>query len=189
MADLTRNNVITIIKQKVSSNNYDDYPIGPELRYVGALPTSNNNNFEEELLLGEDKDISTYIEEENDIKYKYQIIKYKRDNDKNYYVLNIKEKIEKTSLVKFEGKYMQEKNQEGEYIDPFPVFSLCLEYTDNVPSVDAEEWIKKVELWYYKENLDNSVTKILISTRTVYQSPKNDQGEVLTKEEIVVSAS
>lgn len=48
--------VIYGISKKASENaSREEMPFGPELKYVGALPTSNNHNFEEEIILGEDK--------------------------------------------------------------------------------------------------------------------------------------
>jgi len=46
--------VISQIKKKTNSG-YDIYQIGPELKYVGALSASNNNNLEEQFLIGVDK--------------------------------------------------------------------------------------------------------------------------------------
>lgn len=51
------NNVISKLKKAKTGTTgleFDDYNIGPELQYVGPQCNSNNNNLEEQLILGTD---------------------------------------------------------------------------------------------------------------------------------------
>lgn len=177
MADpvvLKQNNVISSLQEKISEGSFNTYEIGPELRYIGALPTSNNNNFEEEMLLGEDKLIITQIKDEDDALYKYQDFKFKRPGDLKYYILKVKENLTKTRPVKFEVK----KDEED-------IGSLYLEYTDNISLVDSKVLIKKFSLYYCEENPDGDDIITLISERTVYQNPYDPVSRsILTEEEI-----
>lgn len=52
---LANNAVISKISKKNSGGTFDEYNIGPELRFVGAQYNSNNNNLEEQLIIGTDK--------------------------------------------------------------------------------------------------------------------------------------
>ena len=87
--------IISQIKRK-NGQDYDIYQIGPELRYTGALMSSNNNNLEEFLLLGTDGITKTW-QEGNTIK---KVIEFKkRDSltgvwdDSDYYILEIEEDL------------------------------------------------------------------------------------------------
>lgn len=78
--------VISRIARKDSDNVWREFHIGPELRYIGALPTSNNHNFEESYLLGMDTITRTWVE--NNVTK--QVIEFRRDSDTdNYYILEI----------------------------------------------------------------------------------------------------
>ena len=64
-------------------------PIGPDLRYISKLPGCGNNNFEEEYILGEDKQITRAytVDDDNNPCYK-EVIEYKSANtNSNYYEL------------------------------------------------------------------------------------------------------
>ena len=65
------------------------YPIGTEQRYISAIRNSNNNNLEEQLLMGTDL-ISTCWKDEIDNVLVYKTrIEYRKDiaNPTNFYVL------------------------------------------------------------------------------------------------------
>lgn len=47
--------IISMLKHKTSTGDFNPLYLGPEQRYVGALRKSNNNNIEEQLLLGVDQ--------------------------------------------------------------------------------------------------------------------------------------
>lgn len=54
--------IISMLKQKSDSGDFNPLYLGPEQRYVGALRKSNNNNIEEQLLLGVDRIITSWNE-------------------------------------------------------------------------------------------------------------------------------
>ena len=185
MADntvLKKNHVISSLQRK-QGNSFTNYDIGPELRYIGALPTSNNNNLEEEMILGEDKLIFSKIEEEQGIYYKYQEFKFKKENDTSYYILKIKENLKENRPVKFEVKLDKPVEQGG-------VNSLFLIYTDNIPYVTEKTLLKEFKLYYCQEGEgEGGSDKItLISTRKVEQNEPttvNNIKTVLTEETII----
>ena len=179
---LLKNQIISSLERKLESGLPEHYDLGPELRYLGALPTSNNNNFEEEMLLGEDKLITSKIIKENDVYYKYQEFKFKREVDENYYVLIVKERLEDNRPVKFEVKLDKPVESGG-------VNSLYLIYTDNIPIVESPTILKEFKLYYCEEGggPEGSDLMTLISTREVTQNPPttvNDIKSVLTEEVI-----
>lgn len=65
-------------------------PIGPDLRYIGKLPTSENNNFEEEYLLGEDKQIQRQYDSIEGC-YKENIMYKHKNSDNKFYRLDYSE--------------------------------------------------------------------------------------------------
>ena len=64
-------------------------PVGPDLRYIGKLPGTNNNNFEEEYILGEDKQITrSYTVDGKGVPCYKEVIEYRNKNILyNYYEL------------------------------------------------------------------------------------------------------
>ena len=83
--------VVSLIKRKTDSG-YDNFNVGPELRYVGSLPGSGNNNLEEQIILGGNRIIKSWTETEEGNEIKKEIIEYRTENtDNNYYILEIKD--------------------------------------------------------------------------------------------------
>ena len=56
---MTESNVISQFKIKTIEGNETPIPIGPELKYIGSSFGSNNNNLEEQMLMGVDKITTT----------------------------------------------------------------------------------------------------------------------------------
>lgn len=54
--------IISMLRQKSDNGNFSPLYLGPEQRYIGALRKSNNNNIEEQLLLGVDRIITSWNE-------------------------------------------------------------------------------------------------------------------------------
>lgn len=54
--------IISMLKQKSDNGDFNPLYLGPEQQYVGALRKSNNNNIEEQLLLGVDRIITSWNE-------------------------------------------------------------------------------------------------------------------------------
>lgn len=54
--------IISMLKQKSDNGDFNPLYLGPEQRYIGALRKSNNNNIEEQLLLGVDRIITSWNE-------------------------------------------------------------------------------------------------------------------------------
>ena len=87
MSILNNHDVISSFKRKNDSNGYDDYPLSPEQRFVKALRKSNNNNLEDQFLMGVDNIITAW--EENDVQR--EVIEYRSTEDKletDYYILD-----------------------------------------------------------------------------------------------------
>ena len=80
-------NIIDQIKRSKSDGTYDAFMLGPQLKYVSSLGTSNNNNLEEMLLLGTDRVIEKWTELDGTEKER---IEYRKDGDTNgFYILEI----------------------------------------------------------------------------------------------------
>ena len=70
-----------------SGVTYDTFMLGPQLKYVSSLGTSNNNNLEEMLLLGTDRVIERWTDVDGTERER---IEYRKDNDTNgFYILDI----------------------------------------------------------------------------------------------------
>jgi len=79
--------IISMLKQKSDNGNFSPLYLGPEQRYIGALRKSNNNNIEEQLLLGVDRIITSW----NEDNVKREHIEFRDNEDPNetgYYILD-----------------------------------------------------------------------------------------------------
>ena len=85
MADNTNEyNIVSKLKRKISNTKYEDYYLGPELKYVGALLRSGNNNLEEQLLMGENQIVTTWV----DGGVEKKVIEFRPEEvTDNYYIL------------------------------------------------------------------------------------------------------
>ena len=119
--------VVKFIRQKTISNFESPVYFGTEQRFVGALPNSNNNNLEEQFLLGTDTYTEVYSDTDGN-----QIIEksFKKDGeDTNYYKL--------VSIIYASGQ----QHNEDFYFDNDAVHILdkddIIVYTD--PELDFED--------------------------------------------------
>ena len=93
-------NVVKTLRVKAGDGTFPDasaYPIGTEPRYISAIRNSNNNNLEEQLLLGTDC-IKTFWydgDDEDDLNY-HTRIEYRKDieNPTDFYVMEIRDAIQ-----------------------------------------------------------------------------------------------
>jgi hypothetical protein len=79
--------IISMLRQKSDNGNFSPLYLGPEQRYIGALRKSNNNNIEEQLLLGVDRIITSW----NEDNVKREHIEFRDNEDPNetgYYILD-----------------------------------------------------------------------------------------------------
>lgn len=79
--------IISILRQKSDNGDFNPLYLGPEQRYIGALRKSNNNNIEEQLLLGVDRIITSW----NEDNVKREHIEFRDNEDPNetgYYILD-----------------------------------------------------------------------------------------------------
>lgn len=79
--------IISMLRQKSDNGNFRPLYLGPEQRYIGALRKSNNNNIEEQLLLGVDRIITSW----NEDNVKREHIEFRDNEDPNetgYYILD-----------------------------------------------------------------------------------------------------
>ena len=79
--------IVSVLQQKDSEGNYHPFHIGPEQRYVGATRKTNNNNLEEQLLLGIDRIKTSWIEE-GIKREKIEFRDNERTDDNGYYILD-----------------------------------------------------------------------------------------------------
>jgi hypothetical protein len=79
--------IISMLRQKSDNGNFSPLYLGPEQRYIGALRKSNNNNIEEQLLLGVDRIITSW----NEDNVKREHIEFRDNenpNETGYYILD-----------------------------------------------------------------------------------------------------
>ena len=85
---MANNEIISQMRRKKADGSYDILQLGPEQCYSAALPTSNNNNLEEQLLLGVDRIVKFWYDDENHVDRRR--IEYRRSTDTvGYYILDI----------------------------------------------------------------------------------------------------
>ena len=158
------NNLISHICEKDANGNFDNiFYLSPKLRYAKPLPTSNNNNLEEELLLGEDKIITKGYD--STINAYKQTIEFRRDADTgDYYELEI------LDYTETEGEPEIDITVENTKM----IFQLVKEAIHN-----QETLIKKYTLFY----IEAGGNKIRVSEKNVY-SVTDGNGETTIKEVI-----
>ena len=70
-----------------SGVTYDTFMLGPQLKYIDKLKTSNTNNFEEMFLLGADKITKKWTDSKGT---EIEVTEFRRDNDtQGFYILTI----------------------------------------------------------------------------------------------------
>lgn len=79
--------IISMLKQKSDNGNFSPLYLGPEQRYIGALRKSNNNNIEEQLLLGVDRIITSW-DEDNVTREHIEFRDNEDPNETGYYILD-----------------------------------------------------------------------------------------------------
>ena len=151
--------VISQIKEKInSSGDQALYHIGPELKYVGALLSSNNNNLEEQLLIGVDRIVKEQTEvdiDQHDIKKTK--IEFRKPNDtENYYILEISEYDPEAGMgniyVRGQNIYLQE--------------IMSADESDN--SAHEDEYNESL---YYEDNGLHIAPDIIIENSILSQKP------------------
>lgn len=151
-------------------------PIGPDLRYIGRLPGSNVNNFEEEYLLGEDKQItrSYTVDDDNTPCYK-EVIKYRKNDNvtSNYYELECFE-------------YDLRPQREDITVDNDKMIINLHSRLENLPQV-AGTVLRKYKLyWYYAPGERELLSRKDVESRI--EQDHNDgrkQIEIIRKQEEV----
>ena len=171
MAELIYNKAIYAASKKDQSQSPREImPMGPELKYVGALPTSNNYNFEEEILLGEDKIIEKqngYHDPEMSLQECYHEVRYYTNNKNNYgyYYLEYFE-------------YDTRANENYDYRVNGNKLIIDLD-NSGYESVGGNSLLaKKFKLYYRKANpeMQSEYEDILISTKTLNITTKTKNG-------------
>lgn len=79
--------IISMLKQKSDNGDFNPLYLGPEQRYIGALRKSNNNNIEEQLLLGVDRIITSW-NEDNVTREHIEFRDNEDPNETGYYILD-----------------------------------------------------------------------------------------------------
>lgn len=96
--------IISQFRRKNTGGTYDTFYLGPEQHYSRALPTSNNNNLEEQLLMGVDKIVRIWHDDAENVDRK--VIEFRRESDTtDYYILDITISGDKIIYVEDEIAY------------------------------------------------------------------------------------
>lgn len=168
---MAENKVIYAVSKKDSETQSprEIEAMGPELKYVGALPTSNNYNFEEEILLGEDK----IIEKENNY---YDPDTLKRCYHEKRYYTNIKSNLGYYYLEYFE--YDTRANEDYDYRTRNSALVIDLDNSAYESVGGSSTLAKKFKLFYRKENLEepSGYEDILIATKVLNITTKTQSG-------------
>jgi len=181
---VTTNNVISQLNIKRSSDGYDTYYIGPELKYVGSLATSNNHNLEEQMIMGVDRQIVSYYDEVN--KAQIEIIDFRRNSDTKYYTLE---------KIKYDGDYgMSVAYVQGNVLNFNTSNIFCSQdhildqneydpnmiFTDNKFDITSDS-ILEVDTLYYTDPDDTSVPdgKKAISIKTTMRITKGGHSMIV----------
>lgn len=81
--------IVSMFKRKNDAGTLDPLYIGPDQKFVGPMRKSNNNNMEEQFLLGVDRIVTTWVDEETGVLRRRMEF---RDNDDptetDYYILD-----------------------------------------------------------------------------------------------------
>jgi len=104
---MVNNAVVTRLKRK-NADGYTDTPIGAELKYVGAQQNSNTHNLEEQLMIGNDKEVTITDTVPAGTNYMQRVeqIKYKTSSSTgDYYILN------KTTQMELAAEYDASDNK------------------------------------------------------------------------------
>lgn len=145
-------------------------PIGPDLRYIGRLPGSNVNNFEEEYLLGEDKQITrSYTVDADNVPCYKEVIKYRKNDNvtSNYYELECFE-------------YDLRPQREDITVDDDKMIINLHSRLENLPQV-AGTILRKYKLyWYYAPG-----QRELLSWKDVESRIEQDNNDARKQIEII----
>lgn len=186
--------IIDHIKRKKANGDYDTFYLGPQLCNIKALPTSNNNNLEEMLLMSTDKVITSWYDDVN--KLNMSKIEFRRKDDtQNFYFLEV-------------AKYIDNRSKDNIYVDTSTnaiVFgngsaeieqgdehSLEMAETTNAHYDEDEHGavispvfrVKKNILWY-QNGPDPATDKVFVSEKIVTQEKDiDDAAKTITKEDI-----
>lgn len=143
-------------------------PVGPDLRYIGKLPTSHNHNFEEEYLLGEDKRIKRWygVDSNNQPCYREEI-RYGSAED-GYYWLDY-----------FEYD-MRPMNQDVTYNNE--VLTIDVHSKFNLPITEGIV-LRKYNLYWHKNNQDELFSSKIVKSKTVQDSNSKKWIEIINHTE------
>ena len=179
-------NIISKIKRKVANGSFEDFFLGPEQKYVGALTLSGNNNLEEQLLIGENKIITSWIESDGT---KRKTIEYRTETDSNnFYILEWYEYIgtygsdyyvEDGNLHILDGNFFYNQGNSSLEESEYNSIIQYIELNNNL-KINADVCVEKYELKYKNEN--NQI--INISSKKIIESTLNN---ITTRKEIITN--
>lgn len=152
-------------KEVISSFHHGNpAPVGPDLRYVGKLPTSYNHNFEEEYLLGEDKKIKRWygVDSDNQPCYREEI-RYGSAED-GYYWLDY-----------FEYD-MRPMNQDATYNNE--VLTIDVHSKFNLPITEGII-LRKYNLYYHKNGQDELFSNKIVKSKIVQDNNSRKWIEII----------
>lgn len=146
-------------------------PIGPDLRYISKLPGCGNNNFEEEYILGEDRQITRAytVDDDNNPCYK-EVIKYKNANtNSNYYELECFE-------------YDLRPQRQDVIVDNDKMIINLHSRLENLPQT-AGTVLKKYNLYQHPTNGERElVSQKVVESRFLQDNNKRKQIEIIRKQ-------
>jgi len=175
-------NVISTFRRKNTTGNYDTFYLGSEQRYSSALSTSNNNNLEEQLLMGVDRIIKSW--HDNTTNTDRRTIEFRRDSDvKNYYILDVT--ITRGNDVYVENGIVYFSNGTNMRVEGNIMaqtqYDSKISYNDNDEMLVTNfSVIREEDVLYY---VQNDGTRLKVSSKSIIKTV--DENNVVTvKEEI-----
>jgi hypothetical protein len=167
-------NIIKTLRVKDDGGGFPasgSYPLGAEQRFVSAIRNSNNNNLEEQFLMGTDSISTSWQDTVDNKKVIKTKIEYRKDisNPTNFYVLEIVDyEIDVDSR-----HYTDERPKDGA-LGAEDIETLII---NNNPLSELEggaaKTIQTSSLYFYKTLNDANPT--LVSTKTITKQFKNNK--------------
>ena len=185
VSDYTKD-VVKYFRQKTLGGFADPIYLGAEQRFIGALPNSNNNNIEEQFLLGTDTYTEFYLDAEGN-----QVIEksFKKDGaDTDYYKLVsviYSPEHQHNDDFYFDGDtaYLADKNDTTTYVEPeldfnddsFVIFNIEQGKT-SLSILPNTFTSSRVDSLYY---IDGSGNSVLVAIKTTSKKILTDGKEVV----------
>lgn len=167
-------NIVKTLRVKDAGGDFpasSSFPIGAEQRFVSAIRNSNNNNLEEQFLMGTDLISTSWQDTVDDKDVIKTRIEYRKDiqNPTDFYVLEIVD-----YEIDVESRHYTDERPKDGLLGAEDIETLII---NNNPLSELEEGsaetIQTSSLYFYKTL--NDANPILVSTKTVTKQFTNNQ--------------